>query len=311
MKRLTFNSLILGLMVGISLLRIAVAPDPKSAYYNIIDKEKILQRTSSPKIIFIGGSNLLFSHNSLALQKELGRPVINMGLNGGLGLRFMIEEIKPYTGPSDIIIVAPEYVQFFETFVNGDHNLWEFLCSHPQKFKLIRSFRQKMVLVEQIPEFISRKFRRIVLLSFANNSPGVYYSGKFDPAGDLLNIDGAPSPALTRAPLFADKVGPRSFNPEAIDVLNGLNAFASQKQARVFFIFPPIPDHHYQKNRDLIEYVHSLLAQRLHFPILSSAQENIYPITDFFDTVYHLNNQGKNKRTSTLLAIVKRIIILH
>ncbi len=308
MRRFLYNAILLGLMVASSTAAIAVLPDTRSAYLKVLDKTEILAVTPPPRVILVGGSNLLFSHDSSLLQKALGRPFVNMGLNAGIGLRFMTEEIKPYLNPGDIVLVIPEYLQFFESFVNGDQNLWEYLDNHPRKSKLIKSFRQKVTLLKELPVFISRKFRRLTAHVDKATAFGVYYSGRFDITGDMVGIDGPPSPSLSKLPLFNEGVGPRSFNPEAIDVLNELNDYAAQKQVRVFLLFPPISQFHYEQNRKLIDYVYQRLKKELRIPILSSPQDNTYPLSDFFDTVYHLNSQGKSKRTAALLSILRRAL---
>src|SRR5688572_21345445 len=58
-----------------------------------IDKHQRLAGTRPPRIIFIGGSNLPFGIKSDMMQKELGRPIVNMGLVAGLGIDFLLKEV--------------------------------------------------------------------------------------------------------------------------------------------------------------------------------------------------------------------------
>src|SRR4051812_8219671 len=60
----------------------------------IIDKHKRINQINSPKIIFAGGSNLTFGLNSEEVEKEFSVPVVNLGLHAGLGLTFILNELK-------------------------------------------------------------------------------------------------------------------------------------------------------------------------------------------------------------------------
>lgn len=95
-----------------------------------IEKHKLLQMTPSPRLILVGGSNVAFGFDSDYLSSELKLPVINMGLHGGLGLRYALNEVAPYIRKNDLIVVAPEYPQFEDP--NGDLTLLQLISVYPQ-----------------------------------------------------------------------------------------------------------------------------------------------------------------------------------
>ncbi len=82
----------------------------------IIDKHHLLENIAPPRMLLCGGSNLAFGIDSKSIQDKIGLPVINMGLNAGLGLNFIMEEIKSAAKPTDIVILSIEY------FLNSDGN---------------------------------------------------------------------------------------------------------------------------------------------------------------------------------------------
>jgi len=79
----------------------------------IIDKHALLENTHPPRILLCGGSNLAFGIDSKRIQDTFGLPVINLGLHAGLGVEFMINEIKLSTKPTDIVIFSFEYLGSF------------------------------------------------------------------------------------------------------------------------------------------------------------------------------------------------------
>src|SRR4051812_14897263 len=97
----------------------------------VLEKDRLIRNTPSPKIILVGGSNLAFGIDSKAIQDSLGLKVVNMGLYAKLGLRYMLAQVKPYIKPGDIVVVVPEYDQFYGDFANGDNTPNPALLSAP------------------------------------------------------------------------------------------------------------------------------------------------------------------------------------
>ena len=60
----------------------------------IIDKHEIANGIKQPKLIFAGGSNLAFGIDSELIEKKIGKKVVNLSLHAGLGLEFILNELK-------------------------------------------------------------------------------------------------------------------------------------------------------------------------------------------------------------------------
>ena len=50
----------------------------------------------TPRIVFIGGSNLAFGLDSHMIEDSLHCHVVNMGLHGGIGIRYPVENCLKY-----------------------------------------------------------------------------------------------------------------------------------------------------------------------------------------------------------------------
>jgi len=92
----------------------------------IIDKQRILANTKSPKIVLAGGSNLAFGIDSESIQQRFNRPVVNMGLHADLGLGRILDNISPFLNSGDILLIAPEYSHFTSTW-NGGRTAYELI----------------------------------------------------------------------------------------------------------------------------------------------------------------------------------------
>lgn len=67
----------------------------------------------TPRIVFIGGSNLAFGLDSHMIEDSLHCHVVNMGLHGGIGIRYPVEDCLKHIRPGDIVVFQFEYGNFF------------------------------------------------------------------------------------------------------------------------------------------------------------------------------------------------------
>src|SRR5512138_1550398 len=96
-----------------ALVYFAIPTDQNKYIAAIQDKEALLLNTKSPRIIFVGGSNLAFGIDSKRVEEELGLSVINFGLHADLGMETSLNFIEKHAAPGDIIVLVPEY-EYFE-----------------------------------------------------------------------------------------------------------------------------------------------------------------------------------------------------
>jgi len=64
-----------------------------------------------------------YSFNSKMILDSLNINPINKGVNAGIGLIYMMDEILPYIKEGDIIVISPEYDQFYGNFAYGNSRL--------------------------------------------------------------------------------------------------------------------------------------------------------------------------------------------
>src|SRR5689334_6191038 len=76
-------------------------PPEQSYYAGSLDKHELLAHRASPRMIFVGGSSMAMGMDSDAVARPLGYNPVNMGMNVGVGLELMIEEVRPFLRPGD------------------------------------------------------------------------------------------------------------------------------------------------------------------------------------------------------------------
>ena len=120
MKKFLFKIFIFCIIsVVVFSIVIFLPPTPKAKNYVLfskIQKDSLLQNVPSPRIIFIGGSNLVYGLNSQLFKDSLALNSINTGSIATIGLSYMMDNTLPYIRSGDIVVIAPEYQQFFRSF---------------------------------------------------------------------------------------------------------------------------------------------------------------------------------------------------
>jgi hypothetical protein len=72
-------------------------------------KQAAVDRTAGSKMLIVSGSSGLYGIRAATLSQRLGMPVINMGLHGGLGTRYLGYFGEKGARPGDIVLWAIEY----------------------------------------------------------------------------------------------------------------------------------------------------------------------------------------------------------
>lgn len=268
---------------------------------SIIDKQMRLEATPSPKIIFIGGSNLVMGLDSPRVEQALGLPVVNMGVNAGLGLRFMLNQVKSNLRQGDVVVIVPEYEQFYG-HLNGSTTLIEVLTIFPQAIVFLDSPAQYAMIAGEFPVFAQGMLSNL-LGNLRPRDGFVATRQSFNSHGDIVTHLDAPSLDITNYVLLTAKE--QSINPETIHVLNEFDAHSQRVGARAFIIFPPIPEKQARENRAQIDEVYHRLRQQSSATILGTPADFVFPLNYFFDTVYHLNRQGRDARTHKVIEMLK------
>src|ERR1700730_2211300 len=111
LKKVFFFTLIFVGIVSIGLLLPATPRSSQSLLFGEIEKDSLLNNAPSPRIVFIGGSNLSFGINSQMIKDSLGLNPVNAAIHASIGLVYMLDHSLNYIRPGDVLVVSPEYQQ--------------------------------------------------------------------------------------------------------------------------------------------------------------------------------------------------------
>jgi hypothetical protein len=270
-----------------------------------IDKLQLIEKTESPKIVFVGGSAGAFGLDSRMIQKKLNRPVVNMGLAAGLGLPIMFEELKPYIGRKDIIVIIPEY-ELLCSGLNGEGSvLLEAYLLIPEIRRYIKSPKTYLSMLKGIPGLVNRRGRwYIVLLAHKGYLHPIYNRYVFNEYGDFDNYEEVASMDIGILEMAQRSID-SSFNVEALDELQNFISYAKGRGSRVAIVHPPTLAAFYEKNKKDITSIDERLRRGLEGYVLGRPEDTGYPAEYFFNTEYHLNRKGRSDYTKYIISILR------
>ncbi|SDQ00083.1 hypothetical protein SAMN05428975_5232 [Mucilaginibacter sp. OK268] len=297
MKKFLIRAILFSLLIIVSLVAIVVLVSPlvrgKNDYVAAtIDKESRLHSLPSPKIIFVGGSNLAFGINSSAISKEFNYPVVNMSLHGGLGLSFMLNEALDGVKKSDIVLLSTEYyldkpeLKLLTQLMDANPNAKKYITLKPE---------------ELIPFYISDLQRcvtssvKVIGKQFSDN---IYIRNGFTVEGDLVSHLNKKNVPL---------VSPRLKEIDYTDDLQLINTFidaVKKKGATVYYLFPTYQQSTFTLNKKVVTDFATLFHKNLKCPIINTPDTFVYNDSLYFNSEYHLNKQGREIRTQKLIEIL-------
>jgi hypothetical protein len=276
-------------------------PNPDMFWAGTTLKDEILSRAQSPRMIFIGGSNVAFGVDSELIANQLPYFPVNMGLDAGLGLDFSLNEIKDELRPGDIVVLSPEYEFFLGLRSGQESSLARVLEQRPANTQYL-AVGNVTTLSDHGFGFFHWVFMNARKRLDRKKITGPYSLSAFNEYGDAVahldrrsRPDKAPAmEAFQRTPLDDSTLG----------VLNRFRAFCQKRNVELYLSHPPLPAYYAERQSRLAE-VEQKIYQRASIPVLDKQPDMFFPIDQFYDTEYHLLRKARDIRTRHLIVALR------
>ncbi|MFC1852863.1 hypothetical protein ACFL27_21910 [candidate division CSSED10-310 bacterium] len=222
--------------------------------------------------------------------------MVNMALHAGLGLYFMLNEVKEYIDQEDIIIIIPEYSLYYRR-IRYQRTLYRVLEVYPQGIKYVDTLSIPKVFFTHFVLKIQKNIDFYLLHKKTNTLLSEYSKMGLNKYGDqTLHLGKREKESLRGLAIsrFRYKTIPNDF----IILTEEFLEFVQNKKARVFFSFPCIAKSRYDDR--IGNSVWQLLKEQK-YPVLGQPGNYVFEDALFFDTQYHLNIEGRKNRTQRLI----------
>lgn len=273
----------------------------KSLLFANQQKDKLLLSTASPRIIFVGGSNLSFGLNSQMVKDELNVNPINTGVHASIGLRYMLNNTIQYVRDGDIIILSLEYSHFYRDYdYVSEELLRTILDVNLSKVKLL-SPQQVINLIPLIPKYTVSKFEYSEYFDVIESD--IYSVNSFNQYGDVDAHWGMKKVEFQPYGTINTELNESSF----LHILE-FQEEVIKRGAILFITYPGFQDISFANSKEQIERV-EIEFNKHGFLILGTPERYKIPDEMVFNTPYHLTKEGVDYRTRLFIEDYKKMIL--
>jgi hypothetical protein len=251
------------------------------------DKIATLKQSKSPKLVLLGGSNLAFGIDSGLISRAFSIPVVNMGLHAEFGIKHMLDSVGPFLNSNDILVIIPEYELFTDSLLKGGTSLVELGLATEDLSLVLKNWRHLL------------KANKVIFFWKPMQSSGAspYRRSSFNEYGDITSHLALANKAIV--PYKLDSI-------IADDSFGCINAFhKSRPGLKIFVIHPGIMHSASVLNQKMITNIADKQKLLLKDVLISSSENFIFEDKYFYDTVYHLNAEGRRLRTDKVITLLK------
>lgn len=303
MKKLILKFGLLSFFFLFSYLAIFFAVCPQYTHeYNasFIDKMNRLESISGEKIVLVSNSNLAFGIQSELIEKEIGLPVVNLGLHGGLGNAFHERMPLFNMASGDIVVIA--HLTYDDDDTISDPELALLTVENYLRFWKI--FRQKDFprILCALPKYLEKCFFRFLTNADKELPATCYRRSAFNEYGDNI---------FPRE-IEAGESKPELLHPRVNDIcmnrINGFYEYCKKRGATVVIAGVPILSG--LEGFDLEEYkaFQAEVEKRAECPVISDFCDYVFDKKYFYAGGLHMTNTGANLRTQQLIKDLKTFL---
>jgi hypothetical protein len=312
----------LGAFLGLSLLWILGinaqlgngTPSSRWVFDAYQHKSIAAQKIDVPKVLIVAGSNAMFGIDSKQISAYWQRPTVNLAVNAGLGIDYILDKAQQLAKPGDIILLPLEYALYLD---NGEANsqVIDYVVARDLVYWRQLPLTKKGAFVAGMsPE------RWIQGLRQPEDRPvtsGTYGAHHLDAAGDQTNSGREQQQSQEKAavelaatPAKAWHYGERST--QETGAWTRIAQFADwAKRQNICVIAAPtaLLEHRSYHEQILEQRFYQSLPEKvagLGIPYLGKPYDFMYPATSFFDTDHHLQDWARTEHTRKLVTLMQQ-----
>lgn len=265
------------------------------AYYSevtmYLDKYKAVKTIQSPKIVFVGGSSNMLGLSIAQLEPQVAPyEVVNMGMPINVGLAMMLNQVVDHIHEDDIVVLSLEYANYYILPYGNTTMLYQLISLDPSLVSDIQYWKQWKTILTGYPQQVRQNIYTLMIDDnrierILRNCPDC--DRKVDENGDWL-FD-TPRPTIFRN----SGVKSSRIHPDVLTLINEFQTTVEARGAHVVITFPPYPIEIYEQEVDIINSLYTKLTEQTTIPILGTPIDYTLPIDLFWDSTYHVSDDGR------------------
>jgi hypothetical protein len=277
-------------------------------------KSEAMERTPAPRVVFVGGSNVLYGVDAEAFQRLTGNRAVNAGTHAALHTAYFFDWVKRHAQTGDLVVLCLEYHSFnagepTSIFAN-------FLVNRDLHAALRLPLRVGAYAVLALDwDQFAHELRRNATPSWrkgidraVKENVAETIGPQGDYRGHFRNRRGPREAALIDKALPEGLLsGPMVLDEGILADLRDLKAWCDERGVGLVAVAPSTLDFPaYHTDQSIAgQSLYALAYQATGIPLLEQPSSEIRPRDDFYDTVYHLTFEGMQAHTERLARLLR------
>ncbi len=303
--------LLLPVIIGLNIITYFIYDSgSETLWINECYKKKLSYARSvkGKKIIIASGSNAHFGINTAQIEKAFSTPSVNLAVQAGLGVKYILHKVKEVAKPGDIIILPLEYSVYFQESEGIGMNTMYFLSYDKPFIRQLSLEEQFYIFVSLTPFDFARSLKNLIYPPREPAPGGVYTSQTLNKNGDETFKSGHKAERFRN---LGDTQAPASysFNNYGCNQIIEFSRWGKENNVAIILTFPntvTLPGFY---TREYSLFFNSLSK---HFKdngltVLGHPTDYLFPVEYFYDTTMHLNTEGAAIRTRQLIRQLKKL----
>lgn len=268
--------------------------------------DRLILNADQKKMVFFAGCSMSYGLRSEMVEEAFGGEytVFNMGVIGGTNASFQFDCITAYLSEGDILVHAPEEMSEYQLLHNIRSEVRIFYCVESNYDLLaLADLSNTELLFNNYTEYTRGRLQAEDVYTYQDYNPN------YNVYGDYIvpRANSADDAAFDIVACYL----PDCVNGVSVARLNEKYDRIAEKGAKVYISFAPInrnavPEEE-QTARSWEQFeanVRNGLGSR--HSVISSVEDYMMPGQYFFDTDYHLTDEGAEIRTQLLIADIRK-----
>lgn len=255
------------------------------------------------KAILIGGSNLHYGINSELLEQQIGMPVVNMGIQGSIGMDYYFNEIMDEVDPTDVVIFLAEPYHITGFNRDGEQPLYTMLSKYPQGLRYLTK-AQWWNMPKYFTVAIQENIKYIISLTTFKLRGKQTIAEQTNPKGDYEGHRGKASKLKT------GKGNVDFYAADGVEAnIRQTTAYLLEKEAAInakgaYFFIGYAPTAQSAAHQEVFQLVNDVVAGA--FPNhLGELADYILPDDHFYDSSHHLLHNKRDLRTQMVFDAIR------
>ncbi len=289
--------------------QIGVATPSSRWVFEVTEKKRQLaDATPSPRALVVAGSGALFGLDAAALSRAWGLPVLNLAVNAGLGLRYILWQAEQRARPGDAVLLPLEYALFVDDSEAPNGQIIDYALARDGDYWRSLPIWQKLRFAAGLTP--DRWWQGLRRLPDAPMAAGTYGGHHIDGVGDQTGTAATDQQPIDQAAIALAPVW--FYGRRGADSPGGWSAlaeFAGWAKARgICLVMLPSPflvKPDYATDPVERRFYETLPARisALGIPYIGRPSDFLYPESWFFNTEYHLLDWARARHTERIIAL--------